>query len=95
MTPSETLTATSTLRRHHSTGTNAAANTGTCHHEWVSVAWAIAPAATSRAVSASDETTFITASSAPSAVRTPASSQSRPLTPAMVGSLTRSPVASC
>src|SRR6201996_1447830 len=69
------------LRRHHSTGTVAAANTGTSHHEWEGIVWNIDRSATARATAASGIRTSITIRYTPSPVSTPASTQSTALTP--------------
>ena len=60
------------LRRHHSTGTVAAANTGIIHGEWELSAWTIDPSATCLATEASVDRTSNSIRSTPSAVRTPA-----------------------
>jgi hypothetical protein len=65
-----------TLRRHHSTGTVASANTGTMAHECDVISWTMVPSAIAAAACWSRKTTFSTISKTPSAVRAPATTQS-------------------
>ena len=84
-----------TLRRHHSTGTVAAAKTGTMAHECEVIAWTMVLSAIDEATWASEISTSSTISQMPSAVRAPARTQStgriprKTLKPSLIAGLLR------
>ena len=81
MATSATPVTATTPRRHHSTGRVASAKAGTIFHECEDTAWTIEPSATATATCSSGSRTLNTINAVPSAVRTPARTQSTGRTP--------------